>query len=119
MLSLFLIRLRILFMLALAVGVIVSANSRMVSHDFIQLAGIVAEHDAQVEDHGHSHEDIINIIHAAHEHAHEIAEHDHNIAFLPPRQKDKIILFIGQKWPMMNTNTPDPINYSLDHPPRV
>lgn len=119
MLSLFLIRLRTLFVLALAVGVVVSANSRTVSHNFIELAEIIAQHDAAVDDHGHSHEDIIDIIHAAHEHAHEIAEHDHNIAFLPPRQRDQIIPFIGQNWSMMNTNIPDPINYSLDRPPRV
>ena len=40
--------LRGLLTIALAVGMLLSANSRSVTHDFTELAKIVAEHHAEI-----------------------------------------------------------------------
>ncbi len=52
--------------IALVMGMILSSISRMVSHDIIELAKIVPEHSAETSDHGHAHEDIIDVMHAYH-----------------------------------------------------
>ena len=119
MLSQFIKRYRTLFAIVLTVGIILSANSRMVSHSFIEVAQIIAEHNDEIEEHGHSHEDIIDILHAAHGHAHEIADHDHNIAFLPTLEKYFAIPPNGKNWLLMNSFVPDQRIYGLDRPPRV
>ncbi len=105
--------------IALVVGMILSANSRSVTHDFTELAKIVAEHEAEIEEHGHAHEDIIDLMHAYHGHSHEIADHDHNIAFLPPRECAGSIMPTSTSWAMANNLMSDRRDYGLDRPPRV
>lgn len=51
-------------MIALAVGLVLSANSRLVAHDFSELAKIVADHHDEISEHGHAHEDIVDVMHA-------------------------------------------------------
>ena len=104
---------------ALAVGVILSADSRSVTHDFTELAKIVADHHAEIEEHGHAHNDIIDVMHAYHGHSHEIADHDHNIAFLPPRDESGALLPTSKSWAMTNIAMRDRRDYGLDRPPRV
>jgi hypothetical protein len=111
--------LRAFLTIALAVGMVLSANSRMVSHDVTELAKIVAEHDAGIKEHGHAHEDIIDQMHAYHGHAHEIADHDHNIAFLPPRVSPNIMALARKNWALANDAMPDRRDFDLDRPPRV
>ena len=111
--------LRGMLTIALAVGMLLSANSRSVTHDFTELAKIVAEHHAEIAEHGHAHEDIIDLMHAYHDHIHEIADHDHNIAFLPPREASNVVLPMNKNWTMANQGLPDRRNYGLDRPPRV
>lgn len=111
--------LRGLMAIALAVGMLLSANSRSVTHDFTELAKIVAQHHAEIEDHGHAHEDIIDVIHAYHGHSHEIADHDHNTAFLPPRAPSGSIMPTSTSWAMANSALHDRTDYGLDRPPRV
>jgi hypothetical protein len=111
--------LRGLLTIALAVGMLLSANSRSVAHDFTELAQIVAEHHAEIEEHGHAHEDIIDVMHAYHGHSHEIADHDHNIALLPPRDLSSSILPTSTTWTMVNSEMRDRRDYGLDRPPRV
>lgn len=40
---------------ALAVGIVLSANARSVTHDLTALAKIVADHQAEIEEHGQAH----------------------------------------------------------------
>lgn len=108
-----------LLTLALAVGTLLSANSRLVTHDFTELAKIVAEHHAEIEEHGHAHEDIVDLVHAYQGHSHEVADHDHNIAFLPPREPAGSVMPTSTSWTMVNSVMPDRRDYGLDRPPRV
>lgn len=111
--------LRGLLTIALAVVILLSANSRSVTHDFTELAKIVAEHQAEIEEHGHAHEDIVDLMHAYHGHSHEIADHDHNIAFLPPREAAGFTMPTSTSWAMANSAMPDRRDNGLDRPPRV
>ena len=111
--------LRGMLAIALAVGMLLSANSRSVTHDFTELVKIVADHHAEIEEHGHAHEDIIDVMHAYHGDSHEIADHDHNIAFLPPRDASGAILPTSKSWAMTNIAMRDRHYYGLDRPPRV
>lgn len=76
--------LRIVLTIALAVGMILSSNSRIISHDITELAKIVTEHHTEMADHGHAHDEVVSMMDAYHGHTHDVADHDHNIAFLPP-----------------------------------
>ena len=111
--------LRGLLSIVLAIGMLLSANSRSVTHDFNELAKIVPEHHAEIEEHGHAHEDIIDLMHAYHGHGHETADHDHNIAFLPPREPSGSIRPTSSSWAMAHSAMPDRRDYGLDRPPRV
>lgn len=105
--------------IALVMGMISSSNSRMVSHDIIELAKIVAEHRAEISDHGHAHEDIVDVMHAYHRHAHDVADHDHNIAYLSPRRSSNIALPTRMNWALTSDAMSDRRDFDLDRPPRV
>ena len=105
--------------IALALGMILSSNARIDSHDVIDLAKILTEHNAQIEDHGHAHEDIVDVMHAYYGHAHDVADHDHNIAFLPPREA-LVILVPKRKNSVPAKNVMlDRRSFDLERPPRV
>ena len=104
---------------ALAVGIVLSANARSVTHDLTALAKIVADHQAEIEEHGHAHEDIVDLMHAYHGHGHEIADHDHNIAFLPHREAVAELLPTSASWKLAHNSMPDRRDHELDRPPRV
>jgi len=108
-----------LLTIVLAIGTLASANSRSVTHDFTELAKIVAEHHAEIEEHGHAHEDIVDLLHAYHGHSHEVADHDHNIAFLPPRDAMSTPMPTSASWAMAHSAMPDRGYFGLDRPPRV
>ena len=111
--------LRGLLTTALAVCMLLSANSRSVTHDFTELAKIVADHHAEIEEHGHAHEDIVDLMHAYHGHSHEVSDHDHNIAFLPPREPSGSIRPTSTSWTMAPSAMADRRDYGLERPPRV
>lgn len=111
--------LRVVLAIALAMGMVFSSNSRMVSHDIADLLMIVAEHLGEIEEHDHTHEDIIDVMHAYHGHAHDVADHDHNTAFLPPRAVSGILAPPRTNWALAITGLPDRRDFGLDRPPRV
>lgn len=111
--------LRVVLAIALAVGMVMWSNSSMVSHDGTELVKILAEYDAEIEKHGHAHEDIVDLMHAHHGHAHDVADHDHNIAFLQPRVSPGILLPTLTNWAVANNAMPDRRDFDLDRPPRV
>jgi hypothetical protein len=111
--------LRIVLTIALAVGMIASSNSRMVSHDITELAKIVTEHHGEIADHGHAHDEAVRVVDAYHGHAHDVADHDHNIAFLPPRASSGMVPPTRSGWALANYVMPDRKDFDLDRPPRM
>ncbi|OAN79208.1 hypothetical protein A8B78_12950 [Jannaschia sp. EhC01] len=111
--------LNVVLVITLAVGVALSANVRIVAHDLTGLSQIVAEHQAEIEDHGHAHEDIVDLMHAYHGHSHDVKDHDHNIAFLPPRQGTTFDVPTTEGWASARYTMPDRRDFGLDRPPRV
>jgi hypothetical protein len=108
-----------MLVIALAAGIVLSANARSVTHDLTELAKIVADHQTEIEEHGHAHEDIVDLMHAYLGHGHEIADHDHNIAFLPIRNVVATPLATSAGWKMAHSGMPDRSDHGLERPPRV
>lgn len=108
-----------LLAILLMAGVTSSANARDVAHDPIELAQILADHHAEIEHHGHAHEDIIDLLHAYHRHAHQLSDHDHNVMSLPPRSDMSMVMPASLKRPMTNFAMLSRRDYGLDRPPRV
>ncbi|WP_139816282.1 hypothetical protein [Planktotalea arctica] len=111
--------LRFALTIALAVGIMLSSNAQSELQEFSEVADLLAEHQAEIEDHGHSHDDIVDILHIFQGHAHEMADHDHNTAFLPPRRSAGIIAPSSANWSLTETAASDRSAYDLDRPPRV
>ena len=111
--------LRGFLMIALAVGLVLSANSRLVAHDFSDLAKIVADHHDEITEHGHAHEDIVDVMHAYLAHSHEITDHDHNVAFLPPRDATSETVPSSTIAALSDSGMRGRQDYGLDRPPRV
>ena len=110
---------RVFLCAVLAVAMALSSNSRIVAHDYTELVQIVADHKAEIEHHGHAHDDIVDLIHAYQGHVHETADHDHNIAFLPPRDVPGERVPTAETWLMAAGTWPDRSANGLDRPPRV
>ncbi len=109
----------IVLTIALAVGMILSSNSRMAAHDVTELAQSAVDHGDEIEEHGHAHEDIVNVMDAYHGHAHDVADHDHNTAFLQPRTSSGVELPTRTNWALASYAMPDRSGFDLDRPPRV
>ena len=90
--------LRFALTIALAVAIMLSSNAQSQFQEFAKIAEIMAEHQAEIDDHGHAHDDIVDILHIFQGHAHEMADHDHNTAFLPPRRSAGIIAPTSTNW---------------------
>ncbi|WP_439150421.1 hypothetical protein [Sulfitobacter sp.] len=110
--------LRFALAIALAVGIMLSSNAQSQSHDLAQIATIMAEHQSEIEDHGHAHADVVDILHAYEGHANEMADHDHNTAFLPPRRSAGLNLPTRRPWHLTQTALSDLRESDLDRPPR-
>jgi uncharacterized protein HemX len=111
--------LRFAFTIALAVGIVLSLNSQSQAHDLAKIAKIMTQHQAEIEDHGHAHEDIVDVMHAFQSHAHEMADHDHNIAFLPPKRSTGFIAPARTDWTLAEITMSDRRAFDLDRPPRT
>lgn len=106
-------------LVVLAAAMILSANARVVAHDPGEIAKIVADHHQEIKHHGHAHEDIADILQAYHGHGHETADHDHNIAFLPPREQASEHVPNKSRWVVVDHGTADFSGSRLDRPPRT
>lgn len=105
--------------IALAVGVMLSSHAQSELHEFAEIAELLAEHQAEIEDHGHSHDDMVDILHIFQGHAHEMADHDHNTAYLSPKRGLGFIAPSSTNWSLTETTVSDRSAYDLDRPPRV
>jgi len=111
--------LRFAITIALAAGIGMSSNAQSQPHDLAKIAEIMTQHQAEIKDHGHAHEDIVDVVHAYQGHAHEMADHDHNIAFLPPRHSTGVIAPARTDWILTEIAMSDRRTFDLDRPPRV
>lgn len=106
--------------IALAVGMVLSSNAQSQSHDLTRVAEIITEHQQpEIEDHGHVHDDSVDVRHAYLGHAHEMADHDPTIAFLPPRRGTGFIASARLNRSLTDIAIPNPRAFDLDRPPRV
>lgn len=103
---------------ALAVAMLLASNARIASHDLPELAQIVADHKIEIVDHGHAHDDVVNVVHAYHGHGHDVADHDHNVAFLPDRKASGTMMPSRSNWRIANSALPGRTIFDLDRPPR-
>lgn len=108
-----------LLVIALAVGMVLSANSRMAAHNVGEMMNIVDEHHAAIEDHGHAHDDITDLRHAYHGHTHDVIDHDHNTAVLLPRMSAEAFSPTSTRWALDHHAMSDRRHFDLDRPPRV
>ncbi len=104
---------------ALAVGMVVSSNSRLVSHDVTELAQIIAEHDDEIASHDHAQDEIADVRHAYHGHVHDVADHDHTVSFLPPHEAAGFLEPKRANWALARYAMLDRRDFDLDRPPRV
>ena len=105
--------------IALVVGIGLSSNAQSQAHDLAKVEEIMTQHQAEIEDHGHAHEDIVDVMHAFRSHAHEMADHDHTIAFLPPRRSTDGIAPERTDWSLTEITMSDRRAFDLDRPPRT
>lgn len=99
-------------------GSTLSGNARLASHIPVNLTEIVAQHQVEMDDHGHSHEDSVDVSHAYHGHAHDVADHDHNPAFVMQRRGANSLVPKQVKWPVTQVAILDRRVFELDRPPR-
>jgi hypothetical protein len=111
--------LRFALTVALAVGIMLSSNAQSQAHDLAKIAEIMIQHQTEIEDHGHAHEDIVDVMHAFQSHSHEMADHDHNIAFLPPRRGAGVTAPVRSDWSLTEITMSDRRAFDLDRPPRI
>lgn len=101
------------------VAVVSTASFRDADHQPMDLLQILAEHQAEVERHGHAHEDIHDLMHHFHGHAHDGAEHDHNAMSMPPRADAAALIAPNRSRSMANDAMLIRRSFDLDRPPRV
>ncbi|MFP5511184.1 MAG: hypothetical protein ACLGIP_18870 [Alphaproteobacteria bacterium] len=111
--------LRFALSITLTVGIVLSSNAQSQSHNLAKITEIMTQHQAEIEDHGHAHEDIVDVMHAYKGHAHEMADHDHNIAFLPPERSSGFIAPARSNWSLTGVTMSDRRAFDLDRPPRA
>jgi len=111
--------LRFTMTIALAVGIVLSSNAQSQSNDLAKVAEIMSQHQTEIEDHGHAHEDIVDVLHAYQGHAHEMADHDHNIAYLPPKRSTAFTAPARTNWSLIEVSLSDRWAFDLDRPPRA
>jgi hypothetical protein len=111
--------LRYALTIALALGMLLSSYARMASHEVANPVQISTEHHAEIEDHGNTHREVSDSMQAYQGHSHNVADHDHNIAFLPLRSKLGVQVPTLTSWSLANDAFLDHRSAELDRPPKV
>ncbi len=89
----------------LAVSMLLVSNARIAAHDMSELTQIVTDHQTEIAEHGHAH-------------GHDVADHDHNVAFLPDRKASGTMMPTRSNWRIANSALPSHSIADLDRPPR-
>tara|TARA_R110002049_G_scaffold295840_1_gene483525 strand:- start:21065 stop:21436 length:372 start_codon:yes stop_codon:yes gene_type:complete len=107
---------------ALAMGLVVSANARIASHNPPDLAQIAEPQQTSIvdhgHDHGHDHDDVVDIADAYHGHPHDIVDHDHTVAVLPQRREANYLARSTTVWIAIASDVSSRPIFDLDRPPR-
>ena len=107
--------LQMLFAVVLTVAILLQGLTGVTNH----LPQIDLEVVAEINDHGHSHDPVVDVAWSAHGHSHDVADHDHNPGLallsddptpLPPLTKDAQSIVSLMVWDMQ---------HGLERPPRV
>jgi hypothetical protein len=103
---------------ALALGIVLSANARIVSHQPTDRAQIAAQEQTTVKDHGHDHHDVVEVADAYHGHPHDMVDHDHGVAVLPQRGEVDYLAAASTVWIPSVSDLSDHKPIDFDRPPR-
>ncbi len=79
----------------------------------------IQDHLEMVEDHGHSHGFEEDLFWAMHGHSHDVADHDHNQAFLSSGPSTAPELHIGEAWRRLASANGPTRKFRIDRPPRA
>jgi hypothetical protein len=102
----------------LAVAMLLVSNARIAAHDLPQLTQIVTDHHTDIAEHGHAHDEVVSAFDAYHGHGHDVADHDHNVAFLPDRKASGKMMPTRSNWRIADSALPSRCIADLDRPPR-
>ena len=105
-------------MVSLTLAFSLSSNLPSVSHDALALAIDAVQHEAEKAGHDHSHDGTGSPAHSHDDHTHDAADHNHNVAFLHPREVLNHLSMENSRWPMAVTRTWQGPAFDLDRPPR-
>lgn len=108
---------RLVLTLALAVGIVLSTNARVTSHKPADMSQI-ARMQADISEHGHAHDEVVEIVDAYHGHPHDVIDHDHTMAILLQRPGSDHLDSGRSGWIMAASDLPDRRMFELDRPPR-
>jgi len=111
--------LRFALTIVLALGIVLSSDVQSKAHDLGKMVKIMAAHQAESDDHGHAHDDIVDLMHILQGHSHEMADHDHTTSYLPPRAATGEALPDRTRLAMADDATRGRAEYGLDRPPRL
>ncbi|MFT6075614.1 MAG: hypothetical protein ACJAZ1_002544 [Yoonia sp.] len=110
---------RLMLIVISTVGMVLSFNARIASHDLISSIEMAAQQHSEIETHGHSHDEFDDIVQAYHGHAHDVLDHDHSTALLPPRRSAEVFVPTRSDWVTANSSLLGRDGFDLDRPPRA
>ncbi|WP_170429621.1 hypothetical protein [Ruegeria arenilitoris] len=79
----------------------------------------IQDHLEMVEDHGHSHRFEEDLYWAMHGHSHDVADHDHNQAFLSNGPGSAPDVHSGEAWRMLSAGRGPTRQFRIERPPRA
>lgn len=79
----------------------------------------IQDHLELVESHGHSHGFAEDIYWAMHGHSHDMADHDHNQAYISKLPRTEPVATVSPLWLQIATSGGPTRHFRIDRPPRV
>lgn len=79
----------------------------------------IQDHLEMVESHGHSHGFEEDLYWAMHGHSHDVADHDHNQAFLTPSRSSEPSAGFSEPWLRIGSTSGPTRQFRIDRPPRA
>ena len=79
----------------------------------------IQDHLEMVEDHGHSHGFEEDLYWAMHGHSHDVADHDHNQAFLTYGRSSEPYAEVSEAWLRIASTGGPSRQFRIDRPPRA
>ena len=104
--------------LLLCLSVALWSLNNATGHDPAQVAKQTSV-QIEIEDHGHSHGDTIDLLWSLHGHAHDAADHDHNSALTPAPVAMTVRNMFRQHGALPDAAAAPPPSFGFERPPRV